>query len=171
MVELKGDCENCAALCCVALAFDKGDMFGFDKAAGQACPELQPDFRCGIHGRLPEAGFAGCVQYDCLGAGQRVVQQVFAGQNWRNTPALLAPMLQAFAQMRQVHELLLLLQTAGGLPLSEPQKQELARLKAGLQPDTGWTSQTLRLFERSGLAGEVQQFLRELKDVAIKMKP
>ena len=170
MVDLRSDCKNCAALCCVALAFDRGDMFGFGKAAGQPCPELQPDFRCGIHKNLSEAGFAGCVLYECHGAGQRVVQQVFAGQDWRSNPELLASSLEAFAQMRQVHELILLLQTAEGLLLSEAQKQKVAQLKARLEPNAGWSRETLRSFERGRLVREVHQFLRGLTDAASKMK-
>ena len=39
-MELTADCSKCAALCCVAMAFDKGDMFGCDKVAGEVCKHL-----------------------------------------------------------------------------------------------------------------------------------
>ncbi len=161
MVELTPDCQNCAALCCVALAFDKGEMFAFDKPAGQACPHLA-GHGCGIHAKLTSAGLRGCVQYQCDGAGQRVVQEVFAGQSWQDNPALLAPMLAAFAQMRQVHGLLALLKTASALPLPEGKRRELAALEARLSP-ADWTPESLAAFERSALPKDVQGFLRSLK--------
>ncbi len=161
MVELVPDCQNCAALCCVALAFDKGDMFAFDKPAGVPCQHLQ-GHRCGIHTKLESAGLRGCVHYQCDGAGQRVVQEVFAGQSWQDDPALLPPMLAAFAQMRQVHGLLALLQTATALPLPKAQRAELDRLEARLSSE-GWTPETLADFERSDLPKTVHAFLRSLK--------
>lgn len=161
MIEFTSDCKNCAALCCVALAFDKSDMFAFDKPAGAACRHLDGPL-CGIHTKLESVGHRGCVLYQCDGAGQRVVQEVFAGQSWQDTPALLPPMLEAFTQMRQVHELLLLLTTAKALPLPEMQRAELEALMAQLSP-TAWTAESLALFERSNLPKTVRAFLRSLK--------
>ncbi len=161
MVELTPDCQKCAALCCVALAFDKGEMFAFDKAAGVACKHLQ-GHRCAIHTELESAGLRGCARYQCDGAGQRVVQEVFAGASWQDDPALLRPMLDAFAQMRQVHGLLALLQTASGLPLDAAQRAELAVLTTRLSPHV-WTSQSLAAFERSDAPNAVQSFLQSLK--------
>ena len=161
MVELSSDCQNCAALCCVALAFDKGEMFAFDKPAGVACQHLQ-GHHCGIHDGLARAGLRGCVQYQCDGAGQRVVQDLFAGQSWQDTPALLAPMLKAFAQMRQVHGLLALLETAKALPLPAAKREELAGLVLRLTPKA-WTPESLSAFERSDVPKATHVFLRSLK--------
>ena len=102
-IDLTSRCEDCAALCCVMLPFDAGEDFGFDKAAAQACRHLA-GHACAIHSGLAAAGFSGCVRYDCLGAGQRVVQEVFAGRSWRDDPALLHPMEAAFRAMRRLHE-------------------------------------------------------------------
>lgn len=44
--------------------------------------------------------------YDCFGAGQKVAQVTFAGQDWRWTPLIAARMFEVFAIMRQLHELL-----------------------------------------------------------------
>jgi hypothetical protein len=59
---------------------------GVDKDAGRPCPNLQSDFRCRIHDRLRQQGFPGCAVYDCFGAGQKVAQVTFRGQDWRQTP-------------------------------------------------------------------------------------
>ena len=106
MPELHADCSRCAALCCVAPAFSASADFALDKPAGMPCPNLQADFRCGIHARLRPAGFAGCVAYDCFGAGQRVTQEVFGGGDWRHDPALAPRMFAVFGVVRQLHELL-----------------------------------------------------------------
>jgi hypothetical protein len=103
---LRADCASCAALCCVAPAFAASADFAIDKPAGRPCLHLRADFRCGIHGRLSERGFPGCVAFDCLGAGQRVTQVTFGGRSWRESPDRAAEMFGAFAVMRQLHELL-----------------------------------------------------------------
>lgn len=104
--ELRADCARCSALCCVAPAFAASADFAIDKPAGQPCPNLQPDFRCGIHDRLRQQGFPGCAAYDCFGAGQKVTQRTFHGQDWRRNPQLARRIFDAFAIMRGLHELL-----------------------------------------------------------------
>src|SRR5674536_229291 len=103
---LRADCERCFGLCCVAPAFSASADFAIDKDAGQPCPNLRPDFRCGIHARLREQGFPGCTAYDCFGAGQQVAQVTFGGQNWRRDPQAAQQMFAVFSTMRQLHELL-----------------------------------------------------------------
>ena len=90
----------------MAPAFSASADFAIDKAAGQPCPNLQADFRCGIHPRLRHAGFPGCTVYDCFGAGQQVAQVTFGGHDWRRTPQIAAQMFEVFTIMRQLHELL-----------------------------------------------------------------
>jgi len=137
-------------------------MFAFDKAAGEACKHLA-GHRCAVHSQLESGGLRGCVHYQCDGAGQRVVQEVFPGQSWQDDPALLPAMLTAFAQMRQVHGLLALLETAKGLPLPEEKRGALAALAARLLPER-WTRESLEAFERSDAPKAVLGFLRGLKD-------
>ena len=103
---LRADCERCFGLCCVAPAFSASADFAIDKAAGQPCPNLQQDFRCGIHARLRQEGFPGCTVYDCFGAGQKVAQVTFGGRDWRSAPQTAQQMFAVFAIMRQLHELL-----------------------------------------------------------------
>lgn len=106
-LSLRADCAQCAGLCCVAPGFARSADFAIDKPAGQACPNLAADdFGCTIHPDLRKRGFPGCVVFDCFGAGQQVVQGVFAGREWRTDPALATSMFAVFAVMRQLKELL-----------------------------------------------------------------
>jgi hypothetical protein len=105
-LDLRADCERCFGLCCVAPAFSASADFAIDKAAGQPCPNLSADFRCGIHQRLRQRGFPGCAVFDCFGAGQKVSQITFAGQGWRRAPGTAKQMFEVFTIMRQLHELL-----------------------------------------------------------------
>jgi uncharacterized protein YjbI with pentapeptide repeats len=122
---LRADCEQCAGLCCVAPAFSASADFAIDKAAGQPCPHLGADDRCGIHADLRDRGFPGCAVYDCFGAGQRVTQGVFAGIDWRASPDLATGMFLAFSIMRQLHELLWYLAEALDLATTRPLHAEL----------------------------------------------
>jgi uncharacterized protein YjbI with pentapeptide repeats len=99
--------------------------FAIDKAAGEPCPNLQPDFRCRIHSRLRPEGFAGCAAYDCFGAGQHVTQVTFGGQDWRRTPLVAAQMFAAFGVVRQLHELLWYLTEALTMTAARPLHDEV----------------------------------------------
>ena len=124
---LRGDCESCFALCCVAPAFSASVDFAIDKKAGQACPNLAPDFRCGIHARLRRDGFRGCTVYDCFGAGQKVSQVTFGGRDWRSSPGTARRMFQVFPVMRDLHELLWYLTEAMRLTPASALRDELGR--------------------------------------------
>lgn len=100
------DCKNCFGLCCVALYFSALEGFPIDKDAGQPCINLQQDFSCCIHNSLKEKGLKGCLAFDCLGAGQKVSQVSFNGQDWMKFPQLAKQMFKVFLKMRQLHELL-----------------------------------------------------------------
>jgi uncharacterized protein YjbI with pentapeptide repeats len=123
---LRADCEPCAGLCCAAPAFAASADFAIDKQAGEACLNLLRDFRCAIHARLREEGFPGCVVYDCFGAGQKVTQVTFGGQDWRRTPQIAAQMFAVFTVMRQLHELLWYLDEALTLSRAHPLHRELS---------------------------------------------
>ncbi len=123
---LRADCERCFALCCVAPAFSASADFAIDKDAGQACPNLQSDFSCGIHTRLRQQGFPGCTVYDCFGAGQKVAQVTFGGQDWRRAPRTAQQMFEVFTIMRQLHELLWYLTEALTLQPARPLHGELS---------------------------------------------
>ncbi len=128
--EVRADCARCVALCCVAPAFTASSDFAISKPAGQPCPNLLADFRCGIHDRRRPAGFGGCAAFDCYGAGQKVAQHTFAGRDWRSDPELAVPMFAAFAVMRTLHELLWYLSEALALPLAHSFRDDLNELSA-----------------------------------------
>ena len=104
--DLRADCAQCAGLCCVALTLTASADFAIDKPAGEPCPNLTHDFRCGIHARLRDEGFAGCTVYDCFGAGQKVTQVTYGGRDWRQAADSGAQMFEVFAVVRLLHELL-----------------------------------------------------------------
>jgi uncharacterized protein YjbI with pentapeptide repeats len=163
---LRADCDRCFALCCVAPAFSASADFAIDKAAGQPCPNLGPDFRCGIHHRLRQRGFPGCTVYDCFGAGQRVAQRTFAGRDWRGAPHLAGQMFAVFGVMRRLHELLWYLGEALELAAARPlhdrigaARDEIERLACGtpdalleLDPDALRRGVDPLLLEASALA-------------------
>jgi hypothetical protein len=127
---LRADCARCFGLCCVAPAFTASADFAISKPAGQPCPNLDAGFGCSIHDRLRQQGFAGCTVYDCFGAGQKVAQVTFGGQDWRETPGIAQPMFAAFAVVRQLHELLWYLSEALTL---EPARPVYAELRPALE--------------------------------------
>lgn len=103
---LRADCENCFGLCCVALPFAASADFAFDKDGGTPCRNLQLDFRCGIHKDLRKKGFRGCTVYECFGAGQKVSQVTFGGNDWRDNSDTAKQMFKVFPIMQQLHEML-----------------------------------------------------------------
>lgn len=163
---LTADCGNCAALCCVALSFDEGDSFAFDKPAGRPCKHLCDDNTCSIHDGLADKGFAGCVAYDCLGAGQRVVQEVLAGQDWRESEDALKNMLFAFASMREIHEALALIDAARKLDLPEDHAKTLGDIAGPFLPQDGWSMTTLADFDIAASRKALDAFLPALAPFA-----
>jgi hypothetical protein len=163
-LSLEADCERCAALCCVGPAFDRSEDFGFDKPAGEPCRHLDPGGRCRIHDDLKGRGFAGCAAYHCRGAGPYVVQAMFAGRSWMDDPDLLAPMIAAFAEMRQVHELLHALRGAAGLEPPPAAREALAEIELSLRPSGGWSSEDVS-------SGAVAAAVRAARDRLRALRP
>ncbi|UYH56090.1 hypothetical protein N6L26_05935 [Qipengyuania sp. SS22] len=132
-LETRSDCARCAALCCIA--YPSQDMPGFTaaKEAGQPCPKLGDDARCTIYADRAEQGFAGCIRFECFGAGQHVVQHLFGGRDWRDNPALRGPMVETFLAIRPVSDLAFLVERALGLAPSPESVTELERLRDELQ--------------------------------------
>ncbi|MFF2177774.1 pentapeptide repeat-containing protein [Lysinibacillus sp. NPDC058147] len=103
---LQADCQSCFGLCCTALNIAASSDFAINKAAGTPCPNLQSDFSCQIHSTLRDQGFKGCTVFDCLGAGQKVSQTTFHGQDWRQHPEISEKMFSAFPIMEQLYEMI-----------------------------------------------------------------
>ncbi|MGW5256128.1 pentapeptide repeat-containing protein [Streptomyces sp. NPDC004012] len=158
--DLRADCSSCFALCCVALPFGRSADFAVDKDAGTPCRNLQDDFRCGIHTRLRSSGFSGCTVYDCFGAGQKVSQVTFGGQDWRSGgPEHARRMFDVFSVMRQLHELLWYLTEALTLPAARPVHADLRRMLAATERLTSRTPQELGELEVGAHRQEVNVLL------------
>jgi uncharacterized protein YjbI with pentapeptide repeats len=121
----RADCTNCFGLCCTALPFAKSADFAIDKDGGTPCQNLQSDYRCGIHKHLRENGFRGCAVYECFGAGQKVSQITFDGNDWRDHPAIVEEMFDVFPIMQQLHEMLYYLNEALHIKEAEPLYKDL----------------------------------------------
>ncbi|MEU0742654.1 pentapeptide repeat-containing protein [Streptomyces sp. NPDC006134] len=157
---LRGDCERCFGLCCVALPFAASADFARDKKAGTPCPNLQGDHRCGIHARLRQQGYTGCTVYDCFGAGQQVSQVTFGGRDWRSGPPEHARrMFDVFPVVRRLHELLWYLTEALTLPAARPVHADLRRLRQRTERLTGGTPEELAALDVAAHRQEVNVLL------------
>lgn len=156
---LLADCESCFGLCCVALPFSASADFAIDKAAGQPCPNLDPEFRCGIHRRLRQRGFAGCSVYDCFGAGQHVSRGTFGGKDWRRAPETAELMYEVFPIVRQLHELLWYLTEALSLRPARPIHRELARAYDETERLSDCNPDALRQLDAAGHRDDVNGLL------------
>jgi hypothetical protein len=158
-LDLQADCARCFGLCCVALPFAASADFAVDKDAGQPCGNLQADFRCGIHVRLREQGFPGCAVFDCFGAGQKVSQSTFGGQDWRQGPHTARRMFDVFPVMRQLHELLWYLAEAWALPPARPLRRDLRRALNDIDRRTRSSAEMLADLDVAALRHDVNALL------------
>ncbi|MEU7412242.1 pentapeptide repeat-containing protein [Streptomyces sp. NPDC042638] len=158
--DLRGDCAQCFGLCCVALPFARSSDFALTKPAGKACPNLRGDHRCGIHADLRQKGFTGCTVYDCFGAGQKVSQVTFDGQDWRTGPQERARrMFDVFPVVRQLHELLWYLTEALGLPAARSVHPELRQALEKTERLTRQTPEELAALDVAAHRQEVNVLL------------
>jgi hypothetical protein len=139
--------------------------FAIDKAAGKPCPNLTREFRCGIHNRLRVEGFGGCVAYDCYGAGQKVTQVTFNGQDWRQSPLLAAQMFEVFGVMRQLHGLLMYLSEALTLRPARPLDGELRRKLEELEGYSEESPDALMRLDIASHKREVNDLLLRVSDL------
>jgi hypothetical protein len=142
------------------LAFDKGRDFAFSKDASEPCRNLS-GHSCTIHRDLSSEGFAGCRAYDCLGAGNHVVQEVFAGRSWRQEPHLVGLMMEAFSAMREVHKRIDLLRAAETFELKPDDERMRTQFLEQLEYRR-WCQDELAAFH-SGLALDIDIFILTLK--------
>ncbi|MGW1067657.1 pentapeptide repeat-containing protein [Streptomyces aureus] len=161
--ELRADCDRCFGLCCVALPFARSADFAIDKGAGEPCPNLGGDSRCGIHSRLRTSGFTGCTVYDCFGAGQQVSQVTFGGVDWRSGPKERARlMFDVFPVVRHLRELLWYLNEALTLPAARPVHADVRRLLSATERLTRGTPEELA-------ALDVGTHRRQVGDVLLRV--
>lgn len=162
---LADDCSRCAALCCAAYPFEEDEDFAILKEVDTPCPNLSAScFDCSIHTDLKPRGFGGCVAYSCAGAGQRVTQDLFDGETWRDDPDLLEHMTHALRVLRPIHEALTILQEASKLPLPDDVRQALLAKMAALCPED---PKSIWAFEDT----EVQDALHDVPDFVRSLAP
>ncbi|WP_406069276.1 pentapeptide repeat-containing protein [Micromonospora sp. NBC_01638] len=164
--QLRADCERCFGLCCVVPAFAASADFAIDKPAGQPCPNLRPDHRCGIHTELRQRGFPGCTVFDCFGAGQQVAQVTFGGRDWRDAPETLPAMAEAFAVLRPLHELLWYLTEAVALRPPADLLGELERARAETVALTEGDPTRLRTVDLAAHRDRINPLLSRASDAA-----
>jgi uncharacterized protein YjbI with pentapeptide repeats len=152
-------------LCCVALPFTASADFAIDKEAGQPCPHLRTDFRCGIHALLRDRGFPGCAAFDCFGAGQQVSQVTFGGRDWREAPHAATQMFAVFPIMRQLHELLWYLTEALRMPPARPIHQELSHALTRVDRLTFSSSDALPDIDMAALRARVHPLLERTSEL------
>jgi uncharacterized membrane protein len=162
---LRADCSRCAGLCCVAPAFAASADFAIDKPAGVPCPNLRDDFRCGIHARLRDRGFAGCEVFDCFGAGQQLTQVTFGGRSWREAPELAAVQFAVLPVMRQLHEMLWHLTEARSRPAAAPLHEETRAVADRVERLTAAGADDLGRLDVSVVRGEVGELLGRVSDL------
>ncbi|WP_406044829.1 pentapeptide repeat-containing protein [Micromonospora sp. NBC_00898] len=169
--ELRADCTRCFGICCVAPAFSASADFALDKPAGQPCPNLGADSRCGIHRDLRQRGFPGCTVFDCFGAGQQVAQVTFGGRDWRADPATARRMFDTFAVMRPLHELLWYLTEALALTPPGPLRDDLTRALEETGRLTDGTPEELLALDVDAHRGRVNALLSQAGERARAGQP
>jgi hypothetical protein len=147
----------------VSLPFDRGEAFSFDKAADVPCRYLLRSHRCSVHGSLRERGLAGCANYDCYGAGQRLTAEFLRGRSWRDDRGFASHVFDAFRSLKRLHELCALLTRAEGLSLPAAEEDRRRQLLAELESSGGATLESLRSFDVETAEREVLAFLRSLR--------
>ncbi|MFB9928634.1 pentapeptide repeat-containing protein [Amycolatopsis halotolerans] len=162
---LTADCGSCFALCCVALTFTKSADFAIDKRAGDPCPNLRHDFRCGIHDQLRPKGFAGCTGYDCFGAGQQVSQVTFSGRSWREAPETRKQMFAALPVMRHLHELLWYLTEARSLAATREIHAELDAAIAEIEQTTAGQADAVLAIDVDARRAQVNPLLARTSEL------
>ena len=169
--DLTADCGRCVGLCCVVPAFAASADFAIDKPAGTPCVNLLPDSRCGVHDQLRERGFPGCVVFDCLGAGQRVTQDVFGGADWRDDPATASAMSAVFPVMRQLTELLWHLREARTLAVPGPLHAEVGQRLSAVEALAAGRADELAALDAGAHRREVGDLLGRVSEAVRRDVP
>jgi hypothetical protein len=99
---------------------------------------------------------------DCHGPGQEVTQTLFGGASWQGDPALLGPMIRAFAVMRPAREVLGLVRQAKHMALPASEALGLAVVESALDPAGGWTGADVESGAVQRATAAARAFLRSL---------
>lgn len=164
--DLHTDCTHCFALCCVALRFDASADFALTKEAGQPCTHLRADYRCAIHSELRQRGFPQCTVFDCFGAGQKISQVTFGGQDWRHNPHLAHRMFDLLPVMRRLQELLWYIDEALSWPQAHRVHQDLRLLSQQVADLTNSDPTTLAGLDVEPIHRAVNTLLMQASEAA-----
>jgi hypothetical protein len=162
--DLTADCSRCTGLCCVLPSFAASADFAIDKPAGTPCLHLLGTDRCGIHDRLRDRGFPGCVVFDCFGAGQRVTQDTFAGRSWRDDAGTAEVMAAVFPVMRQLTELLWYLTEARSLVPDGPLRTAVEEALTRTRQLTGAPAEDLAELDAASYRGGFGELLGRVSE-------
>ncbi len=166
---LRINCEKCFGFCCVALYFSASEGFPTNKEAGKPCLNLKSDFTCKIHKNLRKKGLKGCTAYDCFGAGQKVAQVTYAGQDWQKAPAVAEEMFEVFLIMRQLHEMLWYLTQAANVQTEEKIKTKLNSLISEMNNITQSTPEVIIKLDVEAYRDKVNYLLKQTSE-AVRSK-
>ena len=159
---LRADCSRCAALCCVALSFRASDESAANKSAGVPCPHLVGERSCGIHDHLRSSGYRGCSAFDCFGAGQHVIQVIFAGQDWRNDSAVAAKVFAVFGDVRRLKELMWYLADAAGVVVEGRLSDDVREMRVTLEELVHAQSDELEQYDMVGIQERAVNLLEQV---------
>ncbi len=162
--DLLADCEKCFGLCCVALWFSASEGFPHEKEAGQPCINLLSNHRCSAYGSLREQGLRGCIAFDCFGAGQKVAQVSFAGNDWRKVPQSAQQMFNVFLIMRQLHEMLWYLKGALTLQAAQPIHDKVSAKLDEIERLTMLSPDDLEKIDMAAIRAEVNPLLQQISE-------
>lgn len=163
--ELRADCKKCFGLCCIALYFSASDGFPESKEAGKPCMNLQKDFTCSVHKNLRKSGLKGCTAYDCFGAGQKLAQVTYKGNDWRKSPEAAKKMFEAFLIMRQLHEMSWYLIQAYMLQTDKDIKEEINLLLKGTEDFTLMDADSILALDVDAHRNKVNIILKNTSDM------
>ena len=132
-IATQSDCSKCAALCCIAYPSDDMPGFAAEKGSGEPCPKLDSCGNCTIYPDRERLGFAGCIAYECFGAGQFVTQSILAVDDRSENPRTKQAMVDSFLRLRPAFDLLFLAQRLEPKDLSDDGARERSSLIEALE--------------------------------------
>ena len=107
--------------------------FAAQKLSGEPCPKLDSCGHCTIYADRERLGFAGCIAFECFGAGQFVTQSILGGHDRPDHPATRQAMVETFLRVRPAFDLLFLAQRLDEAELSDDRASERASLIESLE--------------------------------------
>lgn len=162
--QFESDCQNCVGLCCVSLSFSRAEgQFGHDKMAGIACQYLDAGHGCRIHAHREQLGYEGCIDFECLGAGQRAT--AYLRRSERQGPDTTRIVHTRFALLLRLQEMRMALRDATSLDLSDLQQVTRLGLLARIAMLADNEEDDIAGASESVLA-EAHTLLRQLVDTA-----